>query len=177
MDKAARRRWAILLSLLTITLAAIFYPLDEDTAERAVAQSVRAAGAEARPAPTLHAANGGQGDIPEPSADPFAPRGWKAPPAPVPAIPKSLAAPVIAGPVPPPAPAGPPPLPFRFAGRLNDGGQQVVYLSRGDQVFVVRNGETLDATYKVLAVEAQRMEFEYLPTGARQTLTLSAPGD
>ena len=105
-----------------------------------------------------------------PESDPFAPRLWQAPPA-APAAPLSVAL-VTAQPALPPAQAGPPPLPFRFTGRLIDGNDQVVYLSRGDQILVVRNGETLEDTYRVIALDARRMEFLHIPTGEKQTLSL-----
>jgi len=59
-------------------------------------------------------------------------------------------------------------------GAMNDDGAQVIYLSRGDQAFVARSGETLDSAYKVLAVDNQHVEFEHLPTGEKQTLTIPA---
>ncbi|MEH6459746.1 hypothetical protein [Chitinimonas sp. JJ19] len=83
-------------------------------------------------------------------------------------------APVVVAPALPVEPAGPPPLPFKFMGRLHDGGEQVVYLSQGEQTLIARVGETLGATYKVLGLDAQRIEFEYLPTGDKQQLALPA---
>jgi hypothetical protein len=64
-------------------------------------------------------------------------------------------------------------------GTMNDGsdgggGQQTVYLSRGDQMVMVQGGETLDGTYKVLLVDAEHIEFEHLPTGEKQALNIAA---
>jgi hypothetical protein len=59
-------------------------------------------------------------------------------------------------------------------GAMNDDGAQVIYLSRGDQAFVARSGETLDSAYNVLTVDNQHVEFEHLPTGEKQTLTIPA---
>jgi hypothetical protein len=59
-------------------------------------------------------------------------------------------------------------------GAMIDDGTQVIYLSRGDQAFVARSGETLDSAYKVLTVDNQHVEFEHLPTGEKQTLTIPA---
>ena len=62
-------------------------------------------------------------------------------------------------------------------GRMNDGAdaaQQMVYLSKGDQVTVVQGGETLDGTYKVLHVEPDHIEFEHIPTGEKQVLNIAA---
>ncbi|WP_284196769.1 hypothetical protein [Chitinimonas prasina] len=111
----------------------------------------------------------GQVAMPAMAANPFAPRNWQAPPLPV-----VTPTPVVVAPALPVEPAGPPPLPFKFMGRLHDGGEQVVYLSQGEQTLIARVGETLGATYKVLGMDAQRIEFEYLPTGDKQQLALPA---
>jgi hypothetical protein len=180
--KSARLRWAALLSALGATLVASFYPDDDGTvgaAKQGAAQTSARAG---RPGGALQVAANGTGplagsrvddesDAPsEPETDPFAPRGWKAPPPPPPPV--ALAPVVVPGP--PPPPPGPPPLPFRFTGRMNDGGEQVIYVSHGDQIFLVQTGDTLENTYKVLAVDAKQIEFEHLPTGIKQTLPLPA---
>ena len=110
----------------------------------------------------------------EAEVDPFAPHGWQAPP-PVQEAPKVVME--AAPPQAPAAPSGPPPLPYKFMGRMNDGGdgsQQMVYLSKGDQISVVQGGETLDGSYKVLHVESDHIEFEYLPTGEQQVLSIAA---
>ncbi|WP_070361147.1 hypothetical protein [Duganella sp. HH105] len=101
--------------------------------------------------------------------DPFAPRGWQAPPppAPPPSAPLVVAAVDL-------TPPGPPALPFRFVGSMNDSVEQVVYLARGDLAFVARTGEVLDSQYKVVAIDPTHIEFEYLPSGARQTLAFPA---
>jgi hypothetical protein len=57
---------------------------------------------------------------------------------------------------------------------MNDDGEQLLYLSRGDQTFIARSGETLEGAYKVLGIDAQGIEFEHLPTGEKQTLTIPA---
>lgn len=170
MDSAARRRWTILLSALVITIAAIFYPVDNDQSEDAVvgvagvARISRTAALVTSSSPNLLA---GQSVS---DADPFAPRGWQAPPPPEPKIvPVVAAAPVV-----PLAPVGPPPLPFKFMGRMNDDGKQVLYLSLGDKILVARNGDTVEGSYKVLGIDAQQIEFEYLPTGEKQTLAFPA---
>ncbi|GAB3265894.1 hypothetical protein [Chitinimonas naiadis] len=171
MDKASQRRWWIWLGLLGATIAAMVYPTEEDgAAVSEVAQPNRPAAVSAVPGqPVASAASEPSAALPDMKADPFAPRGWQAPPPPPPP------APVVVAPIAPPAPVGPPPLPYRFMGRLNDGGDQVIYLSHGDQTVIARAGETLESTYKVLGIDAQRIEFEYLPTGDKQSLTIAAP--
>jgi len=176
MDKAGKRRWAIWLCLLAGTVAAMLYPTEPKQGEALSEAVVRTARAPQASAATVvakadQAANSDteRDALPKLEHDPFAPRGWTAPPPPPPP------APVAPPPPPPAAPAGPPALPFRFMGRLNDGGTEVVYLSHGEQTLVAKPGETLESTYKVLSVAAQRIDFEYLPTGDTQSLTIAAP--
>ena len=99
--------------------------------------------------------------------DPFAPRNWMSPaPAPEPAKPgaptREVAAVVL--------PQGPPALPFKFAGRMNDGDDQVIYLARGETALIARNGDVLESTYKIVGISATQIEFEHLPTGQKQAL-------
>ncbi len=110
--------------------------------------------------------------------DPFAPRGWQAPPPPPPAAPIA-APPAVVAPVAPPVIEAPvaPALPYAFMGQFDDGGRQVVYLSRNEQTFVVTPGETLEGMYKVLAMDPRRIEFEHMPTGTKQVLTIPAPNN
>lgn len=169
MDKATRNRWIVLLSALLLTLVAVFYPVDDGTTPRATAMP-------SSPAPKLSLVPLPPSESAEEERlgdpDPFSPRGWQAPPPPAPA--PVAAAPVSTAPVAPAPPPGPPPLPFRFVGSLNDGGDQIVYLARGDEALVVRAGEVLERTYKVSAITASQIEFEHLPTGQKQTLALPA---
>lgn len=165
MDKAARIRWSILLTALTATLVAMFYPVD--ALQGAPAPAARAHApkpATAAPAQPVVIVRGQWEPLLD---DPFAPRRWDAPPpAPVPVA--VTAAPVVAEVV--VAPPGPPPLPFQFVGQMNDSADQVVYLARGEQALLARTGETLEGTYKVLAITPLQIEFEHLPTGQKQAL-------
>ena len=105
--------------------------------------------------------------------DPFAPRSWVTAPAPDAPAP----APVVAAVVPltiPVAPVGPPTLPYQFMGQMDDGGKAVMYLSRANDTFVVRPGDTLEGTYRVLAMDPRRIEFEHIPTGTKQVLLVPA---
>jgi len=91
--------------------------------------------------------------------DVFQTQSWYVPPPPPPALPA----------VPPPPPA-PPPLPFAYMGQLLDNGKLTVFLTRQDQNYAVKPGDTLDGTYRVDSVEAQRVVFTYLPLNMQQTL-------
>lgn len=117
----------------------------------------------------LAGARNGEAEFEEEENDPFSPRNWTSPPPPPPE-------PVnTAGPAQPPpviVPEGPPPLPYQFMGRLNNGADQLVYLGRGDQPLVARMGDVLEQIYKVVDIGPAQIEFEHLPTGQRQTLPL-----
>lgn len=165
MDKAARIRWSILLTALGATLVAMFLPV----ASPALAPVANAhAPAPKAPISVAVAPASAVNGVWEPLLDdPFAPRHWEAPaqsaPAPVVVAPPPVAEVVV-------APPGPPPLPFQFVGQMNDSADQVVYLARGEQALLARKGETLEGTYKVLAITPVQIEFEHLPTGQKQAL-------
>lgn len=166
MDNSAPKRWAVLLSVLAATIAAVCYPVDEPAFPTASA-TPKAQLAAVVPAPMATEESEGeqQGD-----PNPFSPRGWQAPPpAPLPATPV-VVAPVFVGPPAPPPPPVAPPLPFRFMGALIDGAEQTVYLARGDEAFVAHLGDVLDGTYKVGSIHANQIEFEHIPTHQKQTL-------
>lgn len=76
---------------------------------------------------------------------------------------------------PPPPPPQAPPLPFVYVGMLADDDRTTVFLSQGSRDIAVRNGETIDGTYRVDAVRADRIELTYLPLNQRQTLSLGTP--
>jgi len=97
------------------------------------------------------------------AADPFSAHSW---------MPRSKPAPVAAA----PAPVAPP-LPFRFAGQLQRDSGTEVYLARGEEIFTVREGDTLDGQYTVDSVNTTEVSFVHLPSGTRQTLQFSALKD
>jgi len=169
MDKAAQWRWTVLATALVATIAAIFYPVEEDvsmvtTASQSLPASTKQTVAKAEVA--------GEQQAPwiATQTDPFAPRGWvAAPPAPAPAAAPMAVATVETAEAPP---APPPPLPYKFVGQMRDGSDTVVYLSLGEQMVLARSGETLDGGYKVAAITASQIEFESVAQGVRQTLPI-----
>jgi hypothetical protein len=170
VDKAARWRWAGLLLLAAATAVASFYPAGGAN----VSPSGHRRDMKAAQVPNNVASLSAAGAVPstDEGADPFAPRGWQPPPPPEAAKPQPVAAPA---PVAPPGPTGPPALPYKFMGRMDDeSGGQMIYLARGDQAMSAQQGDVLDGTYKVLSVDADRIEFEYMPTGDKQTLNIPA---
>lgn len=167
MDKAVKLRWIVLLSTLMLTLVAMVYPTEQDNAvEPSIVppQAPQKRTGEPEVAPSVAALTTTDSDL-----DPFAPRGWQAPPPPPP--PQKIT-PVVAAPVAVQAPAGPPPLPFRFMGRLNGEDEQVVYLNLGEKALIARTGEVLENTYKVVSINARDIEFEHIPTGESQSMSI-----
>lgn len=73
-----------------------------------------------------------------------------------------------------PAVAVAPPVPYRFAGRVRKGGEEEFLLSKGDLIFPVKEGETLDGTYRVVAVKAEGIELTYLPLGTPERIIVSS---
>src|SRR6266480_3166554 len=94
------------------------------------------------------------------AADPFSAQSW---------LPRRKP-PVVTA---PPDPVTPP-LPYRFAGQFHRESGIEVYVARGEEIFPVKEGDTLDGQYKVDSVGATEVSFIYLPSGARQTIQFSA---
>ena len=86
------------------------------------------------------------------------------PPPPKPAA----SAPIVA-----PAPVAPP-NPYRFAGKVVRGGEEQVLVSKGDLVFPIKVGDTVDGTYKVESVGSEAIEFTYLPLGTRDRVAVAS---
>ena len=171
VDRRARLRWTILLAALAATVGAIWMPVGEGGVAAASAPASR------RPAIHLQALVESDAEMHTDDDglaggdDPFAPRGWQqpAPPAPAPVVPAGPVA-VASVDLTPQAPV----LPFRFVGSMNDNAEQLVYLARGEQALVARTGDVLEGTYRVLAITQGQIEFEYIPTGVKQTMALPA---
>ncbi|MDP2027466.1 hypothetical protein [Sulfuriferula sp.] len=93
--------------------------------------------------------------------DAFQAQSW-APPPPPPAPPA------------PPPPPSPPPLPFTYMGQLVEDGTLTVFLSRQDQNYAVKAGDSLDGTYRVDKVENRRLVLTYLPLNMQQSLAIGS---
>jgi len=93
---------------------------------------------------------------------------FAAPPAPAPSpMAKAPPAPVAAAPV-------APPVPYRFAGKVRKGSEEEVFVSKGDLVFPVKAGDTLDGMYRIESIGAERIELVYLPLGTRDRIAVSS---
>jgi hypothetical protein len=88
----------------------------------------------------------------------------------------------VAPPPPPPAPPAPveapppptaPPLPFAAMGSYaRPGDATVFFLTRGDRVFDVHVGDTIDNTYSVDSFANGQLTFTYKPLNIKQTLAV-----
>jgi Cohesin domain len=95
---------------------------------------------------------------------------FRTPPPPKPVVKKPQPAPVAAAPV-------APPVPYRFAGKVLKGSEEEILLSKGDVVFPVNAGDTLDGMYKVESISGERIELVYLPLGTRDRIVVSSALD
>lgn len=91
----------------------------------------------------------------ESSADLFAARSWYVPPPPASA----------------PAPSAPP-FPYQYSGSMDEGGQVVLFLRRGERNYMVRRGEQIDGQYVLEEVANGIARFEYLPLHEKQSLSI-----
>ena len=98
------------------------------------------------------------------AADAFAARNWAPPQKRLPPPP-----PVF---VPPPPPPEAPPLPFTYLGMLADGDRTTLFLARGNDDVVVREGDVVDGVWRLDHVDASRALFTYLPLQKPRSLTL-----
>jgi hypothetical protein len=97
---------------------------------------------------------------PAPAANPFARRNFG----------QAQGAPAAA------APAGAPPLPFKYLGKAIEDGKLSVFLASGDKTYSVHAGqkERLENDYRVDKVTESGISFTYLPMKTRQTLDIPA---
>lgn len=102
----------------------------------------------------------------QPRADLFATPAWRRPAAPPAA---AAAAPASA---PPPPPPQAPPLPYRVIGRKFDGSTWELFLGRDDTPFVVREGDTLEAAWRLQKIAPPLATFRHLATGQERSLEI-----
>lgn len=176
---AGHRRWWIWLPLLGVGGWLALFGDKSPASDAAVSLPVRAAVSPAEsapyaaPAPTTGAdslqalvprdrliatATGDGTGAPAAPRDLFSARSWNPPPPPTPVAPP--AAPVA------------PPLPYTFIGKKHEGDAWEVYLTKGEQTFVVRQGEMLESTYRVDKIQPPTLTLTYLPLDQAQTLPI-----
>lgn len=158
---------AITIAALVL-LASVVTGREDD---RAVATVVAPAAATARPAlaDDLDLERLKRPKMENAPQDLFAPRSsFQAPAAPQTAV-ATATTPALS---PPPSA---PPLPFKYLGRMVDGGKVVVFLERNQDSLSAAAGDTLDNIYQVESIGESAVHFVYLPLGAKQALGIPAP--
>ncbi|MGH8701055.1 MAG: hypothetical protein ACREVR_07735, partial [Burkholderiales bacterium] len=63
-----------------------------------------------------------------------------------------------------------PPMPYRFSGKLMHDGKLEVFLSKGDSVIAVQQGETIEGGYRVESIGEEQITLTYLPLGKKETI-------
>ena len=165
MAMRSRARWLLLGIALVFTLVAARLVGREDEGLPPASTEARAPAADRldeRLELDLGRLAGRKGDAP--AGDPFRALSWQ-----------SIAAAEARKNAPPPAPPPPPqapPLPFTYMGKLIEDGRIVVVLTQGDRNYVVRQGDTIDGTYRVDAVTEESLSLTYLPLKQKQQLAL-----
>jgi hypothetical protein len=74
----------------------------------------------------------------------------------------------------PAAPAGPPPLPYSYLGKMLGDGQWQVFLGRGVEALVAREGMVIDGRYRVERVAPPVLTLTYLPLNQQQQLDIGS---
>ncbi len=167
------RRWILLGGLLAATLAAAAWVGERSSPEpELVGASEPGARAPSSPARADRPGNPEQlnleklqsRDLASPSTDPFAVRKPRA------EKPRPPAARIVQPAIAPAAPPSAPSVPFTYLGKLVEGDEVAVFLSQGDRNLVVREGETIDSTYRVERIAESAITLTYLPLNQRQTI-------
>jgi hypothetical protein len=78
-------------------------------------------------------------------------------------------------PAPPPPPQAPP-APFKYMGKMIEDGRTTLFLVQGERNLVVREGETLQGTWRVDRIADDAMTLTYLPLGKAQVVPFPIAG-
>ena len=175
MNLTTRSKWLVGIAALVIAYV-IFGPKDSDPVEPAHRSAAPAtvrtspgaatAASSAAAAPLARSLLALAHRVVETSSSGslFAVHSWYVAPPPPP--------PVVAPPPPPPAAPEAPPLPFTWMGSYTPAGSAPVYfLTRGDKVYDVHVGDTLDGTYSVDSFSNGQLVLTYKPLNIKQQLT------
>jgi hypothetical protein len=100
----------------------------------------------------------------------FQSKSWYTPPA----LPPTPPPQVSSLPPSPPLPPSAPQLPFVFIGRMIDGNEITLYLSRNDQQYSARVSDILDGTYRVDKITDKSAVLTYLPLNLQQELVFNS---
>lgn len=67
----------------------------------------------------------------------------------------------------------PPPLDFKYLGKVVEGNKTKVFLAQADEYHVVRLGGRVNKKYRVVGINDEAVTLTYLPLGARQKLMIN----
>lgn len=73
----------------------------------------------------------------------------------------------------PPPPPRPPALPFSFLGKWVEKGSETIFLTQGDRVLQVHQGDVLAVNWRLDEVGQHQLVFTYLPLDMTQTMRIS----
>ncbi len=65
-------------------------------------------------------------------------------------------------------------MPYRYAGKLAQGGRQSVLLAKGDRVFPINEAETLDDSYRVESIGETEVTLTYLPLAREERIPVNS---
>ena len=71
----------------------------------------------------------------------------------------------------------PPPLRFKYLGKITHNNQTKIILSQSGEKFVVSPGEHIDDQYRLDAMDSETVTVTYLPLNVEQTLVINNPGN
>lgn len=75
-------------------------------------------------------------------------------------------------PPPPPPPPTAPPMPYSFFGSYEEGSKRTILLVKDSKIFTATEGVNLDNAYRVVKVEAKKVDVIYLPLGITQSIDI-----
>jgi hypothetical protein len=64
-------------------------------------------------------------------------------------------------------------MPYRVAGKVVREGAAQIVLAKGDRLFTVREGDTLEDGYRVEAIASDRVTLLYVPLDARESIRVT----
>jgi hypothetical protein len=65
-------------------------------------------------------------------------------------------------------------MPYRYAGKLVQGERPSVFLAKGDAVFPINEGETLDGAYRVESIGETQVILMYLPLAREERVPVDS---
>lgn len=185
MSRSARWRWFLWMALLGLaTWLVIFGDKPPPSVAAPTHTEARAKEFPAQSAATkVHPQTPDRirpGQVPPAALEPLQPRDTLiASPSRARAVRDLFSAATWASSVPPPVVSNPAPLPapphFTFIGKKLEGEQWEVYLARNGQTFIVREGSTIDGTYRVDKVEPPALIMTQLPQAQTMTIAIGEP--